>query len=152
MTNFSCVLLLHNLCVVIWGKAFNASPSLHRSSIQTRRRPFLDGADCPSYVDTSESDGDEPANNAEVTDDEETDDEDSERDEDTHFSPQNQPQPTHHHVPPPMAENPIPDSPMQWHSDYIPYLDSLQGREDAFVFTRDDDQSRQKRGLNQKIS
>ncbi|XP_059292428.1 uncharacterized protein LOC132045868 [Lycium ferocissimum] len=43
-----------------------------------------------------------------------------------------------------MAENPIPDGPMQWHSDYIPYLDSLQGREDAFFFTRDDDQNRQK--------
>ena len=51
--------------------------------LSCRRRPFLDGADCPSYMDTSESDGDEPANNAEVTDDE-----DSEGDEEvTHCSP-----------------------------------------------------------------
>ncbi|XP_059311423.1 glycine-rich RNA-binding protein blt801-like [Lycium ferocissimum] len=49
-----------------------------------------------------------------------------------------------------MAENPTSESPIQWHSNNIPYLDSFAGRDDAFVFTREDYDSRLKTWIEPK--
>ena len=109
----------------------------------------LNNEDFPNYYESSSSDDDEIANNAEVTDDE---DDDNVQVGMTNNIPQsqNQQEPMHHHVPPPMAENPTSESPIQWHSNNIPYLDSLQGRDDAFVFTREDYDSRLKTWIEPK--
>ncbi|XP_059294905.1 uncharacterized protein LOC132047970 [Lycium ferocissimum] len=121
----------------------------HDSAYEQQRMNALNNEDFPNYYESSSSDDDEIANNAEVTNDEDDDDVQVGMTNNIPQS-QNQQEPTYHHVPPPMAENPTSESPIQWHSNNIPYLDSLQGRDDAFVFTREDYDSRLKTWIEPK--
>ena len=105
-----------------------------------RQRPAMDGPDYPNYIVTSSSDSEEIPN-AEESDDE----------IEVGTNPQHQVELLQDIMDSPAHEEELnsqqpfqqqESTPIQWHSDEIPYLDHLQDRPDAFVFTRDDDHIR----------